>query len=126
MRSWKKLSQKEYDSIKMLLTAGVKHSVIVRTLNRADSTITKIKKSRTFEEYLQGLRDEQNRSRKQTPIQEPVTANPAKGSTIEYITEGQQLLTVLTRIADELYTLTDAVKNLETAWENKLRKGLFS
>lgn len=113
--SWRKIRQDEYETIKMLLEAGVKTSTIARIQNRSANTIGKISKSTSLQDYRRTSAAERRKYSK-------VVVNPPK-STEEVPAETSVTQQGTGRPeVDSLERIANALERLADAWERKPEK----
>jgi 3-dehydroquinate synthetase len=102
-RKFKRLTEDDFNQIKLLLNTGLKTSQIMQITKRVNAVIVIAEKANTFAEYRQLMREKNDKEKK--PVEEKVVAN---GETANSIVTMHDIMTILEKINSNLERLADA------------------
>lgn len=124
-RSWKKLTQEEYDHIKLLAASGVKMATIAEIQKRAYGTISRVVNSKSLTGYHEEIRGyAQAKKAARTPKQDSVREIELP----PFLREDEpQVTTQSFTMRQNVERIATALERLADAWERQPEKkiGLF-
>lgn len=107
MKSWKHMTEKEFNKIKQLHELGITPANIVKITGRSTGTIWRIKKTDSFEAYKKPVR-------KETPVKSPSSESPKEKKSVGDLSDLQKQLNTQNRtlatILDVQSTMLDLLR----------------
>lgn len=117
----KRITQEDYDQMKLLLAAGLKPSLVGEVCQRSHGSVNRVMRSASYEDYRESL-TKMNKvyhakadAKSTAPVEQEATSEPE-----------QDLMTTKAYTADEtLERIASALERLAEAWEAQPRKNNF-
>lgn len=103
-KSYKKLNEAEFKSLKLLTDAGIKRSVVCRATGRSNDTIRRIESAKNFTDY---------RAITQAQLDKYTSPVPEPGEVLPL----ENVVVASTPQPSELTRIADALERLANAWE---------
>lgn len=126
--TYKRLTEKEFDAIKAMQSAGVSSSVAARATGRSYTTIWYIYNNDTFSAYHEVISNRaarhEDRTKNQATIPDGFDVVPGVSEDGDDAGKGSHQLADSAVVA-QLTRIADSMERLADAWENQPKRKLF-
>lgn len=135
-KGYKKITQKDFDTVHTLVGVGLKVSQIKKIMGRSEWTITKLKDAKTLDEYTERTRKESEKYKvkpeeknttyvqDEKPLTSTVTYTDLNNETETKLSTEIQILEILTKMNENLEKLVaiDRIISTEVAGKQNNKK----